>query len=65
MSEVFIQIEKGGIKTVINEAHFVSSGYKKAGWKKVETDWTKERTVNPPINVMGEMDIKKLGEGAK
>ena len=67
---VYIQIKKGNLKTVIlacdyDKAAKGVASYKDLGWKPVKGDWTKERTINPPINVGAETEIKKLGESTK
>ena len=66
----YIQIQKGNLKTVILACDYDKAAkdvptYKDRGWKPVKTDWTKERKINPPINVGVETEIKKLGESAK
>jgi hypothetical protein len=62
--ETYIQIEKDGLKTTIVESDFVSNGYKDAGWKPVEDDWTKNRTVKTKLDVTEHLAVTKMREGA-
>lgn len=40
----------GKITTVIAEQDYERGGYKARGWKVNKNDWTKDRTVKPPID---------------
>lgn len=60
-SRICIQDKSGTIKTIIFEEDFEQLGYKAAGWTVVQTDWTKERVVKPPIDVTKEMGLQALG----
>lgn len=60
-SRICIQDKSGTIKTVIYEEDYERAGYKAAGWKVVQTDWTKERVVKQPIDVTKEMGLQALG----
>lgn len=45
----------GKITTVIAEQDYERGGYKARGWKVNKNDWTKDRTVKPPV------DYSKVG----
>jgi hypothetical protein len=49
-SRICIQDKTGKIKTVICEEDYERGGYKDKGWTVVKDDWTKERTVRPPVD---------------
>lgn len=40
----------GKITTVIAEQDYERGGYNARGWKVNKNDWTKDRTVKPPID---------------
>ncbi len=40
----------GKITTVITEEDYERGGYKARGWKINKNDWTKDRTVKPPVD---------------
>jgi hypothetical protein len=65
MNESYIQIEKDGLKTVIVETDFKSGGYQEAGWKIIETDWTKQREIKERINYDELMKVENMANGFK
>lgn len=61
-SRICIQDPTGTIKTVICEEDYERGGYKAKGWTVVKDDWTKDRTVRPPVNYAKERRLESMAQ---
>lgn len=59
-SLICVQDPTGTIKTVIAEANF--DDYKAKGWSVIKDDWTKDRTIRPPVDFSQERDLRRMGQ---
>lgn len=61
-SRICIQDATGKIRTVICEEDFERCGYKDKGWTVIKEDWTKERTVRPPVDYTKERALLRMAQ---
>lgn len=59
-SRICVVDSTGTIRTVIFEEDFERGGYKTKGWTVVRNDWTKERTVRPPVDYTKEKGLRRM-----
>lgn len=59
-SRICVTDKSGTIKTVIFEEDYERCGYKAKGWTVVKDDWTKERSVRPPVDYSKERDLRRM-----
>lgn len=61
-SRICVVDQTGTIKCVICEEDYERGGYKEKGWTVVKEDWTKERTVRPPVDYSKERGLSRMAK---